>query len=167
MPESEGCSHMDTGQHTGARVRLAGQGDLGTGHESLMAKPPSRLQSGGGLPAPEVPLGSHCPPRLPSSSIAALIACQDSGICPGSVAGSRVRPVSHGQPHAPVGIMLDHAGEGFGGMKGLRPQADAVGTERSEGCLRSSVHTAQARRQRLHPLKHDGPSTWLLPWDPL
>ena len=165
---------MDTGQ------RHWGQGAAGRtvtraqATRASWAKPPSRLQSGEGRQHPQKCHLKPLPlPRLPSSPTAALIACQDSGICP----VCRRKQEGSGL-HQPWGsllmlqwasclIMRGEGGGGCGGKKG--PQTPSRhGGDRAGGGLSGVQVSTQSRHGRSapSPLPHDGLSTWLLPWEP-
>lgn len=155
---------MDTGKRhwgQGAAGRTVTQAQA-TG--ASWAKPPSRLQSGEGRQPPQKCHLKPLPlPRLPSPSTAALIACQDSGICP----VCRRKQEGSGL-HQPWGsllmlqwasclIMRGEGGGGWGGRRALRLQADTVGTEQEEGCLVFKCpHSPGTGAQRLHPCHMTG-----------
>ena len=145
VPEPEGCSHMDTGQ------RHWGQGAAGRtvtraqATRASWAKPPSRLQSGEGRQHPQKCHLKPLPlPRLPSSPTAALIACQDSGICP----VCRRKQEGSGL-HQPWGsllmlqwasclIMRGEGGGGCGGKKGPQTPSRHCG-DRAGGGFRGKA----------------------------
>lgn len=129
--------------------------DLGTGHESLMGRASFQAPEWGGLPAPlAVPLEATDP------SLAAFLIHS----CPDCLLGLRDLSCRRKQEgsgsHQPWGslLMLQWAsclimqGGWRGGQRALRLQADAVGTEREEGCLVFKCpHSPGTGAQRLHP----------------
>ena len=171
MPESEGCSHMDTGQTHWGQGAAGRTVTRAQATRASWPKPPSRLQSGEGCQPPQkCHLKPLPPPRLPSSSTAALIACQDSGIRP--VCRRKQEGSGLHQPWGSL-LMLQWAsclimrGEGVGGTKGPQTPSRRCG-DRAGGGLSGVQVSTQSRHGRSapSPLPHDGPSTWLLPWEP-